>query len=468
MKSRFRLIGCFLIPLCMVLMLVIPSVGCNKCTSERDGVLREYYISVEPWDDLFDDNGIPLVDLGGNTEPQYDPTIIAQHAIANYDMYLESCDDEYKEIFINQADWLLENLAVRDIGNFYAWEYRFDHQPSDVSVEMKTPWISAVAQSQGISVLLRAYGLTDDDKYLHAANNALEAFEKTIAQGGITYIDADGQYWYEEYPSSPPSHVLNGFIYALFGLYDLYQTTGDTKALTLFDRGVETLEENLGEYDTGSWSKYYLPAEWGSCRFSFRFKTDGSHPKDRHPIDEISIVKVSEGTEEVVVSLGMGQDESTDGYSTGEIYYDPLFWDWSRSYLLDGRTVRNYEDYGGEWAAGSFALLFPIDPSEDYYLDITYKDLSDETVYVEALLVRGWPYNKKFFELGEMPANSSGEWLTSRVEIPSNVLSLGCATSVKYHRLHIEQIEVLYSITEKDIFQDYASIFKDYLKEVGL
>ncbi len=27
--------------------------------------------------------------------------------------------------------------------------------------------------------------------------------------------------WYEEYPTSPPTFVLNGFMYSLLGLFDL-------------------------------------------------------------------------------------------------------------------------------------------------------------------------------------------------------------------------------------------------------
>lgn len=30
--------------------------------------------------------------------------------------------------------------------------------------------------------------------------------------------------WYEEYPTTPGLFVLNGFIYSLIGLYDLYET----------------------------------------------------------------------------------------------------------------------------------------------------------------------------------------------------------------------------------------------------
>lgn len=34
-----------------------------------------------------------------------------------------------------------------------------------------------------------------------------------------------GRAWYEEYPTTPGSFVLNGFMYALIGLYDLSSAT---------------------------------------------------------------------------------------------------------------------------------------------------------------------------------------------------------------------------------------------------
>ncbi|NWO12521.1 MAG: hypothetical protein HLX49_02620 [Virgibacillus sp.] len=33
--------------------------------------------------------------------------------------------------------------------------------------------------------------------------------------------------FYEECPTDPPSFILNGFMFALIGLYDLYKLTGD-------------------------------------------------------------------------------------------------------------------------------------------------------------------------------------------------------------------------------------------------
>ena len=68
---------------------------------------------------------------------------------------------------------------------------------------------------------------------------------------------ADGPF-YEEYPTRPPSFVLNGGLFALFGAYDVAAGLDDLAAQRTFAEGVEALAANLGRWDTGRWSRYDL------------------------------------------------------------------------------------------------------------------------------------------------------------------------------------------------------------------
>lgn len=66
---------------------------------------------------------------------------------------------------------------------------------------------------------------------------------------------------YEEYPTTPPSFVLNGFIYSLLGLYDLNSTAPSNigrEAGQLFNQGMLSLKKMLLLYDTGSGTSYDL------------------------------------------------------------------------------------------------------------------------------------------------------------------------------------------------------------------
>jgi hypothetical protein len=108
-----------------------------------------------------------------------------------------------------------------------------------------------MAQGLGISVLLRAWQATDDPKYLRAAEKSLEIFKIPVDHGGIA--DKKGpETWFQEYPGASDS-VLNGHIWALFGLWDMWRVKKDPEALQLFNEGVTALRANLHKYDTGFW-----------------------------------------------------------------------------------------------------------------------------------------------------------------------------------------------------------------------
>jgi len=76
---------------------------------------------------------------------------------------------------------------------------------------------------------------------------------------GLVAMTAEGAVL-QEYPSDPPAHVLNGWIWALWGLYDLgAYGEGDAHASAAFERGVDTLVARLPLYETGKgWSRYDL------------------------------------------------------------------------------------------------------------------------------------------------------------------------------------------------------------------
>jgi hypothetical protein len=115
-----------------------------------------------------------------------------------------------------------------------------------------------MAQGFALSGLMRAFQETGRDTYYQAAQRALNSFKVPIEQGGITSLDEFGNKFYEEIPSQPPHHILNGHIFALFGLHDYYRATGESRARELFEHGIDAVRNRLPDYDTGFWSKYSL------------------------------------------------------------------------------------------------------------------------------------------------------------------------------------------------------------------
>jgi hypothetical protein len=72
----------------------------------------------------------------------------------------------------------------------------------------------------------------------------------------VLFEDEDKNLWIEEYLVDPPTHILNGFMWALWGVFDYWLARSDALAKNIFDRGVETLVQNLARFDTGYWSLY--------------------------------------------------------------------------------------------------------------------------------------------------------------------------------------------------------------------
>jgi hypothetical protein len=150
------------------------------------------------------------------------------------------------------ADWLTDNLCPNPAGQ-WVWNHHFDWE---YRTPLRAPWYSGLAQGQGISLLVRTHNTVGEGRYLNAARKAFETMLAPVANGGVAFVDDAGDTWIEEYIVDPPTHILNGFIWAAWGVRDFSLATGDPRAQELFARLVRTLRSNLHRYDCGYWSLY--------------------------------------------------------------------------------------------------------------------------------------------------------------------------------------------------------------------
>jgi hypothetical protein len=219
------------------------------------GKLGEYYMlfaEKAKYRGVYDSSGIPQLNYRGKIGLQYNPIAIAQYGLGNYNLFRRTADPERRKKFLLAADWLCSHLENNAHG-LAVWHHHFDWEYRET---LKAPWYSALAQGQGISLLVRAYKESGDARYLRAAESALESFYVPMAGGGVAFTDERGDQWFEEYIVSPPTHILNGFLWASWGIYDYFLATGDSSARDLFSRAVQTMLRNLDRYDLGFWSLY--------------------------------------------------------------------------------------------------------------------------------------------------------------------------------------------------------------------
>jgi glycosyltransferase involved in cell wall biosynthesis len=197
------------------------------------------------WQFTLDDAGVPFqVHPAG-----YHPTIIGQFALANWNQYLATNDDYYRNVFLTQANWLVQHEA-HICNGAGGWPISSPHP----DVPTKGLWLSALAQGNAISVLIRAFQLTGEAEFLEAAHRAIQTFKQDILDFGISDPVGDEGIFFEEVAVYPATHRLNGFIFGLLGLYDYAELTGDSKVESLIHQSHGTLHDFLCEFDLGYWT----------------------------------------------------------------------------------------------------------------------------------------------------------------------------------------------------------------------
>jgi len=199
----------------------------------------------------FDSEGVPLWP-GSDGRPVYFVTTIAGYALGCWERAGET-DAGALDRFLAAARCLLA-LARPEIGGRVLRNARPDGTPEGHP--------SAMSQGQAMSVLVRAWRATGDERFVAAALACVAPFRLPVSAGGVVgRVEAAGGDWYEEDAGRPLGQVLNGKGFALWGLRDVARATGDGEANALFAAGVDAVERLGSRFDTGFWSRYWLPED---------------------------------------------------------------------------------------------------------------------------------------------------------------------------------------------------------------
>jgi heparosan-N-sulfate-glucuronate 5-epimerase len=199
-----------------------------------------------------DDDGVLAYKIPYTQHYDYYPIFMARYSLGNLELFLETGEQRYEQVFMTQVKWLFHNLTIKK--NYAFWEHRYTLPYYDFTL----PWVHGLGQALGMTALLKAYQLTKKKPYLKAAEQVLHSFDVDVSHGGVQYVDEAGDVWFEEYAVLPPPHVLNGFITILFGLHEFHRITQNENAKQLWEKGLTTVTKHIDEFDTGYWSLYEL------------------------------------------------------------------------------------------------------------------------------------------------------------------------------------------------------------------
>jgi hypothetical protein len=200
-----------------------------------------------------DENGVMMYDYGGSVGTVYNPKVVAQHGIMNHDSYRLKGDLQAMQNFIGAVNWLLAHSSDR--GNYSVWEYDFRWSSYG---GINPPYASALAQAEGIYVLVLAHNMTGDDRYLAEAKKAFGAFLVDYEAGGVASDEGRDSLFLQllAKPGFKKTYVLNGHTNSLLFIWKYYEYTHDYRALIVFGKGMNWLVSNLHRYDSGEWSYY--------------------------------------------------------------------------------------------------------------------------------------------------------------------------------------------------------------------
>lgn len=206
---------------------------------DQGGYYNDLTQKVLMGDSNLGNDGIPLLEHSDGTRVQM-PTMIFQYGLGAFDLWLINKEIYYIEIVKKCADWACEHQEENG-----AWNNFFYIYPAH-------PYC-AMAQGEGASLLIRAYIASHDNHYLIAARKSLQFMLKDKKDGGVTEYCGKDTYLLE-YTHLPL--VLNGWIFALWGLADYLKVDNNEQFSESYKKTVNTLINNLDKFVFRIWSKY--------------------------------------------------------------------------------------------------------------------------------------------------------------------------------------------------------------------
>ncbi len=196
----------------------------------------EFYVITSPAS-IRDTYDVPFISYSFGTFRN--PITTSHTAFGYYRYYREYKQPADRQSFLNNIDWLVENC---DENYYLRYDFDWEHVPG---ITMQDGWISGMAQGEALSAMCMAYELTRDSDYMNKATGFFQTLYQNTDTTWSFMIDKKGYYWLEEYPNVDLCHVLNGFLFGIWGFWNYYVITGDEFALTLFEAGIRTVLDNL-------------------------------------------------------------------------------------------------------------------------------------------------------------------------------------------------------------------------------
>ena len=194
----------------------------------------------------FDEQGLPLSGVI-NGDLAHHVTTISSFSFANWELFLETGDEKYSKLILQAADYFLSKARYHDTDRATILWY-FDKTETDGKN-------CGMDQGEAISVLVRAYCITQNNSYLKLASDISASFLHGLNEKGVSEnIPGTNDPWFLE----GEKFILNGHIYALVGLWELWRVSGEQEHYNIFKLGYDSVVKHVDLFDKKYWSIYML------------------------------------------------------------------------------------------------------------------------------------------------------------------------------------------------------------------
>jgi hypothetical protein len=161
-----------------------------------------------------------------------------------------------------QARWLINFKQVYSGAWFYPylWDHTLAASATKKAIVLKKPWYSAMAQGEALSLFVRLYETTKQPEFKEAADKTFASLIIAPQAGRPwatwNYYD---YLWFEEttFGNATGDRILNGHMFATFGVYDYWAMTQDRRARELLRASLATALTYGGRLRNVNWRSYY-------------------------------------------------------------------------------------------------------------------------------------------------------------------------------------------------------------------
>lgn len=207
--------------------------------SFRDRLYQGHYLD-------FDEQGLPMFPSKAGKLVHF-CTGMCSFAFAHWEEFLNTGKQMHADHVIKVADYLIGMGEERPNGSLMLLDYDTDEKDNGVPCSMN--------QGESISVLSRAYCLTQKSIYLEQALKMAIPFGYDYGREGVRgYLEKNNAPWYLE----GGKMILNGHNYTLFGLADLVSVSNEAWVKDHLNTGMRSLIDSIQYFDNGFWSWYWL------------------------------------------------------------------------------------------------------------------------------------------------------------------------------------------------------------------